>query len=82
MRVVLEARDSSERVKFEEFWLLTQWHKLLARRLFFRDNIRITYLLLTFDNVHLMNIGDIETQLKNYQLQSLRTREPAVGIKC
>lgn len=67
MRVVLETWNGSKRIDFKKFWLLRQFQKVSAS-LGLISNIDTTYLLLTLDDVQLMNVGDFETQLKNHQL--------------
>lgn len=67
MRVVLETWNGSKRIDFKKFWLLRRLQKVSAS-LGLISNIDTTYLLLTLDDVQLMNVGDFETQLKNHQL--------------
>lgn len=67
MRVVLETWNGSKRIDFKKFWLLRRLQKVSAS-LGLISNIDATYLLLTLDDVQLMNVGDFETQLKNHQL--------------
>lgn len=67
MRAVLETWNSSKRIDFKKFWLLRQLQKVSAS-LGLINNIDSTYLLLTLDDVQLMNVGDFETQLRNHQL--------------
>ena len=67
MRVVLETWNGSKRIDFKKFWLLRRLQKVSAS-LGLISNIDTTNLLLTLDDVQLMNVGDFETQLKNHQL--------------
>lgn len=65
--MVLETWNGSKRIDFKKFWLLRRLQKVSAS-LGLISNIDTTYLLLTLDDVQLMNVGDFETQLKNHQL--------------
>lgn len=65
--MVLETWNGSKGIDFKKFWLLRRLQKVSAS-LGLISNIDTTYLLLTLDDVQLMNVGDFETQLKNHQL--------------